>query len=88
MIGVKVSQLDVDQARQPQGGLSWLEPLYAIEYSCPLQYPKVVSVYPAMLIAQQRKEEGVQERMEAFSEKSTFKMVHHQHGAHVAWIEG
>lgn len=54
--GVKVSQLDVDQAHQPQGGLSRLEPLYATEYSCPLQYPRVVSVYPAMLIAQHRRE--------------------------------
>lgn len=61
---VEVSQLDVDQAHQPQGGLCRLQPLYAAEYSCPLQYPRVVSVYPAMLIAQQWRE-GVQDRMDA-----------------------
>lgn len=42
-----------------------------------------------MLIAQQRKEERVQDRVEAFSEKSTCKMVHHQlEVPNVAWIEG
>ena len=61
---VEVSQLDVDQAHQPQGGLRRLQPLCATEYSCPLQYPRVVSVYPALLIAQQCRE-GVQDRMDA-----------------------
>lgn len=54
---VEVSQLDVDQAHQPQGGLCRLQPLCAAEYSCPLQYPRVVSVYPAMLIAEHRRSE-------------------------------
>lgn len=93
--GVKVSQLDVDQAHQPQGGLSRLEPLYATEYSCPLQYPRVVSVYPAMLIAQHQREgstrrNGSLSNVEMSSLKwSTFKMVYLQHRApNVAWIEG
>lgn len=61
---VEVSQLDVDQAHQPQGGLCRLQPLCATEYSCPLQYPGVVSVYPAMLIAWHRRERA-QDRMDA-----------------------
>ena len=62
---VEVSQLDVDQAHQPQGGLCRLQPLCATEYSCLLQYPRVVSVYPALLIAQHLRH-GVQDRMDAF----------------------
>lgn len=46
---VEGSQLDVDHKHQPQGGLCRL--LCATEYSCPHQYPRVVSVYPAMLLA-------------------------------------
>lgn len=61
---VEVSQLDVDQAHQPQGGHCRLQPLCATEYFCPLQYPRVVSVYLAMLIAQHWRE-GVQDGMDA-----------------------
>lgn len=62
---VEVSQPDVDQAHQPQGCLCRLQPLCATEYSCPLQYPRVVSVYPALLIAQHLRHR-VQDRMDAF----------------------
>lgn len=61
---VEVSQLDVDQAHQPQGALRRLQPLYAAtEYFCPLQYPRVVSVYPAMLIARHCRSERETEWM-------------------------
>lgn len=56
---VEVSQLDVDQAYQPLGGFCRLQPLCATEYSCPLQCPRVVSVYLAKLIAKQWKGESL-----------------------------
>lgn len=74
--GVEVSQLDVDQAHQPQGGLCRFLPLCATEYSCPHQHPRVVSVYPGMLIPQHCRDRARQNGGLSDVEMSSLKCLH------------